>query len=518
MRLSLVLPVCCFVLSVLACGQAPGQDDRTVTGDQNQAFGTAAAEKIDPQVQQSLRRNNRAFVMILGKTQLLDSPGGFAKFCSKHKDSPRRELRQEVVSQLKAIAAAEQPAILDVIGEDARGLKQFWLVNAVAAQVTTEDIKKLVDLDEVTYLYAAGRPQTSAPSGQVAHDISDESFVPFDPAGKRVAWNLTEVGADKVWKDLKVTGAGVTVVSFDAGVNYLHEDLKDHIWINKEEIANNGQDDDGNGYIDDLYGYNFSQMTPAVRASGDRQHGTMTTGILVGDGTGGIVTGAAPDAKVMIIRSGSSPLLAITAYEYMIENGADVVNMSFSNPGLGQARGFWRRMAEHATCAGLVQASGAGNFQQTAEIPVQLRVPEDIPCVIAAGGVDRDRQVPRFCSLGPVEWASVQFYGDHPMPDGLTKPDVCGFPGPGYALLASADSGYVDPNNRTRGNSFSGPLAGGTAALMLSANPDLPAWRVKEIMEATATDISPQGKDTRTGAGLINAFEAVKAAQAARSN
>ena len=63
-----------------------------------------------------------------------------------------------------------------------------------------------------------------------------------------------------------------------------------------------------------------------------------------------------------------------------------------------------------------------------------------------------------------------------------------------------------------RGNSFSGPHAAGVAALMLSANPELPAWRVKELMEATCKDLGEEGRDTTYGAGLIQADAAVRAA------
>ena len=203
-------------------------------------------------------------------------------------------------------------------------------------------------------------------------------------------------------------------------------------------------------------------------------------------------------------------------HEYALENGADAMNMSFSIPNLGPTRGLWRLMSEHATAAGLVLVSGAGNFQGLPK-PVQLRVPEGIPCVIAAGGVDRNLKVPRFVSLGPVEWGSVKFYGDHPMPKGLIKPDVCGFPGAGYPVLAGANKGYIDPNLRIRGNSFSGPHVAGTVALMLSANPDLTTWRVKEILETTATDLGPKGKDNDTGYGLLNALAAVKTALAEKA-
>jgi subtilisin family serine protease len=78
-------------------------------------------------------------------------------------------------------------------------------------------------------------------------------------------------------------------------------------------------------------------------------------------------------------------------------------------------------------------------------------------------------------------------------------------------LLAGADSGYIDPNPTIRGNSFSGPQGAGIAALMLSVAPQTPAWRIKEILEATARDLGEPGKDNQFGAGLLNAFAAVQA-------
>jgi subtilisin family serine protease len=97
---------------------------------------------------------------------------------------------------------------------------------------------------------------------------------------------------------------------------------------------------------------------------------------------------------------------------------------------------------------------------------------------------------------------------------GLIKPDVCGFPGPGYLVIQSKkNQGYIeDPARGPRGNSFSSPHISGVVALMLSANPELTAWRVKEILEETATDLGEPGKDPKTGAGLANAHKAVKKA------
>jgi subtilisin family serine protease len=247
-------------------------------------------------------------------------------------------------------------------------------------------------------------------------------------------------------------------------------------------------------------------------ASAPIQHGTFTSGIIAGDGTGGIVTGVAPRASIMLLI-GSGAVAASQAYQYAIDNGADILSMSFSLPNLGDLRGFWRMMSDHAVAAGLLLVGGAGNFQQSAPIPVQHQTPKDVPSVISVGGVDSSIKLVRFSSLGPAEWGSVALYGDYPLPAGLMKPDLVAFPGPGYPVLAAGVEGYVDPNNTIAGNSFSGPQGAGAAALILSAAPSLSVWRVRELLEKTARDLEAPGKDNRTGFGLIDAYAAVSEAR-----
>jgi hypothetical protein len=76
------------------------------------------------------------------------------------------------------------------------------------------------------------------------------------------------------------TGQGAVVAVFDNGANYAHTDLREHMWRNPREIPNNGIDDDHNGYVDDVYGYDVGSMSANVRdTSSGRQHGTMTFGI-----------------------------------------------------------------------------------------------------------------------------------------------------------------------------------------------------------------------------------------------
>ncbi len=478
--------------------------------------------RVDAVVEAKLANGGAVNVVILAKEQLLPDREALGQFIEAHGDAKRLELRVEVIAQLKEMAgrfAGEMAVALsggdEEGGEEEGMLRPLWLVNGVAGTVTSAQIEILAADDGVRFIYYAGRLPYESVKGSVSVVNAVVEQEAFTIEGKRVPWNVEGIGAARVWEELKEFGEGAVVAMYDVGVDYAHEDLAKNIWVNAGEVPNDGVDDDGNGLVDDYYGWDFGAWSPEVRATGARQHGTWTSGIVAGDGTGGIMTGVAPRAKLMPLEGGGV-YSSIRTFEYALEMGADVISMSFSTPRLGNARGLWRLASEQGVCAGMVFVSGAGNFQQSQALPVQQRIPEGIPCVISAGGVTKKRKPWRNSSLGPVEWGSVHGYEDYPMPNGLVKPDVAGFPGPGFAILSTTGSGYIDPNDRRAGNSFSGPCAAGTAALMLGANADLLAWRVKEIMEATATDLGEAGKDNVTGAGLINAFAAVEAAIAER--
>ena len=118
----------------------------------------------------------------------------------------------------------------------------------------------------------------------------------------------------------------------------------------------------------------------------------------------------------------------------------------------------------------------------------------------------------------------MKFYSDYPKNKPLSKPDVTGCFGgypvwarpikfrPNWKIVSNEGQGFalvIGP----QGNSFSGPHTAGVAALMLSANPDLNPWEVKDLMEKTCKDIGAKGRDSTFGAGLLQALEAVRAAK-----
>ena len=456
-----------------------------------------AAAKIDAQLQSVATATSRVGVLVLFRDQLLLGPDALTTFAASNSTASRLTLRNQVVAQLRDRSSAATPRITGMLPADAHP-HVLWILNGIVAELTMPEILSIAREPSVLHWYFVSRVAT--PDVAVHTSVVNPVRGSFDSNGKQIPWNLAGTGAPAVWAR-GVNGDGVVIALIDERVRIDHPDLRNNIWVNDDEVPNNFIDDDRNGLIDDRHGYNFAEGSAQV---GDPAgpHGTYTAGIAVGDGSAGIVTGMAPRARVMPLV-GIGFIEVARALQYALDNGADVVNMSFSIGDQQNMRGPWRLISDHATAAGLVLVSGAGNFRQSQPVPVQLRTPEDIPSVIAVGGVTQSLRLAEFSSTGPVEWGSIVHYGDFTMPSGLIKPDVVAFPGAGYPVL-SILGGYIDPNTEVRGNSLSSPHVAGAAALLLSDRPATVAWRIKQVLEETAHDLETPGKDNRTGFGLID--------------
>lgn len=169
-----------------------------------------------------------------------------------------------------------------------------------------------------------------------------------------------------VWKDCfdpakkEAPGKGTVVAVIDTGVDYTHKDLADNIWVNEGEIPGNGIDDDGNGYVDDVYGVDFVEGDSDPMD--EHGHGTHVAGIIaMTPGNGGGV-GVAYGAKIMCVRAGqangsfaSSDIAK--AIKYATDNGADVINMSFG----GTGRSYLVESALQDAFPSCVLVAAAGN-------------------------------------------------------------------------------------------------------------------------------------------------------------
>ena len=192
-----------------------------------------------------------------------------------------------------------------------------------------------------------------------------------DPDAAR-QWAFDAIDAEAAW-DIS-DGAGVVVAVLDSGIALTHPDLKPNIWVNTAEIAGDGIDNDGNGYIDDINGWNFAGDSASGNVSGNANvkdndgHGTHVAGIIGAVANNGIgVAGAASGVKILPLKviegANGSTTAIVAALDYLINLKARGVNVAVANmslgylsedPAVGEA-------IRRAGAAGVVVVASAGN-------------------------------------------------------------------------------------------------------------------------------------------------------------
>jgi hypothetical protein len=148
-------------------------------------------------------------------------------------------------------------------------------------------------------------------------------------------WALDIINAPEVWNQ-NITGNGIVVAVVDSGVDYTHPDLDDNIWRNAGEIAGNGIDDDRNGYIDDIRGWDFVAGDNNPMDLDFYGHGTHIAGAIAAERNDFGITGVAPNAKIMPVRvltafGRGEPNNVAAGIRYAADNGANVINLSLGN-------------------------------------------------------------------------------------------------------------------------------------------------------------------------------------------
>ena len=301
--------------------------------------------------------------------------------------------------------------------------------------------------------------------------------------------NLRLIG----WQELDLPRAGEVILAIvDSGVDYLHPDLAEQVWVNRAEgdgLA--GVDDDGNGYIDDFIGWDFTDA-PDLPGLGDflhrdndpadeSGHGTHVAGIaaaVVDNGLG--IAGVAPGVRLMPLRAGfnlpgggfleDDDIAA--AVVYAVDNGAHIINMSWGDT---QFAPLIQDVVRYAQQAGCVLVAAAGN-QGDDEVfyPARLAAP------IAVAAVDGAGQPLGFSNRG----LSIELAAPGERILSLE-------PGGGYRLLS--------------GTSMAAPHVAGLAALILARNPHFSPDQVRSALGWSARDNGEPGWDRRGGAGLVQA-------------
>ena len=181
----------------------------------------------------------------------------------------------------------------------------------------------------------------------------------------------------------------IVVAVIDTGVDWTHTDLASRIWTNPGEIPGNGNDDDGNGKVDDVHGYDFANDDGDPLD--DSGHGTHVGGTVAGDGTGGTSTGVAPEAQLMAVKvltaSGAGTFAGIMAgVEYAVENGAEVLNLSLGGYCTSlETRSLLRANADAVAAAGVTMCVASANDRCKQRPPNLVRSPGDAPEPAPAG-------------------------------------------------------------------------------------------------------------------------------------
>ena len=339
-------------------------------------------------------------------------------------------------------------------------------------------VSKLSNPDPTfNFFYGAGTVDAAT---AVSRAIGQPSFTEVADLGGD-NWNLDLIKAPEVWAR-GFTGRGVTVAVIGNGVDLSHPDLQGNLWTNTREIASNGIDDDGNGFIDDLNGWNFIDSNNNVAHVNPQQgSGTYIAGAIAAVNNGVGTTGVAPDAKIMAIRvdKAGSNLSTTAAYaqedvakgiRYAVDNGAKVVHLGFSYPAYESASQIQPALETallYARQAGAVVVLTAGGDRQynSPDRPGELGYFAAVRDLgIAVGGVDRNR--------------NLAVSGN---PAGLNRID--------YVVAPAVDVKVTTMNGNyetvSRSNIASAHVSG-VAALMLSANPSLTPSQVEQILTETA--------------------------------
>ena len=292
-------------------------------------------------------------------------------------------------------------------------------------------------------------------------------FTPNDPLFAQ-QWGPTRIAAPLAWDT--ANGAGTVIAVVDTGVDRTHPDLAANMWANPGEIAANGIDDDGNGFVDDVVGWDF--VSNDASPDDHHGHGTHVSGIAAARTNNALgIAGLAFGARVMAVKGlgddGSGWISDLAAaIVYAAENGADVINNSWGGGGLDQVL---VDAVDTARALGAVVVAAAGNSAGA----VDSFEPARIPGVIAVGATDQTDAIASFSNFG----------------------DALSVAAPGVSVLSSRPQNAtgIGSNNVVQqiyqslsGTSMASPHVAGLAAVLLSAMPALTVEQVRWQLELNA--------------------------------
>lgn len=298
-------------------------------------------------------------------------------------------------------------------------------------------------------------------------------------------WHLSKISAAAAW-DISHGDSTVIIGIVDSGTDMDHPDLEANIWVNEAELNGlSGRDDDDNGYVDDIRGWDFADDdNNPDNAVPENMHGTHVAGLanaVTNNEVG--VAGVAWNVKMLITKHGyddDTPVIVngFQGIVYAAELGAHVINCSWGGGGYSQ---YEADVIDYVTGLGALVVVASGNENSDA-----LSYPSFYENVFSVAATSRSDQRADFSNFGM--WV-----------DGAT---------PGVSVLSTLpDESY----GQASGTSMSSPVAAGVAALVKSFYPDLSPHQLARRMAGTADNIDSNNPDYAglLGTGRFNAENAL---------
>ncbi len=412
-----------------------------------------------------------SFTAFAGLTQYAAVPG---EYVVRLKSGQIQTMNKVVLSQkLGAFVKSSIPSLNIVVVKRAA-------FESTASAVKTLASNSLVDIAEPNYLYKINATPDDPMLGQL---WGLKNIGQADSSGKMGVAGI-DVDAEKAW-DIETGSDKMIVAVIDTGVDFNHPDLKDNIWTNEAE-ANGvaGVDDDGNGVIDDIHGYNA--IDDSGNSMDDHGHGSHCSGTIGAKGNDGKgIVGINWNTRIMGVKflsaEGSGSLEgALKAIDYATKMGAKVMSNSWGGGGFSETL---LDAIKRSNDAGALFVAAAGNDANDNDAQPTYPGSYDVPNMIAVAAIDNTGTKADFSSYGR---KSVHIGA------------------PGVNIYSSTGGAY----DSWSGTSMATPHVSGVAALVWSHEPQMTALELKERLLLTARPLAALKGKTKTG-GLVNAYNAL---------
>ena len=312
--------------------------------------------------------------------------------------------------------------------------------------------------------------------------LNRSCLTPNDPSFAS-QWHLNTIGATLAWNTFS-TGSSIRIAIVDDAIERTHPDLAPNLWVNAGEIPGNSIDDDNNGYVDDMNGFDVSTNTNNPNPPNNSfDHGTHVAGIASAATNNNVgVSGIGYSCKLMCIKASTQVGSVTHGYEgivYAVVSGARVINMSWGGTGSSTTA---QNVISWADQEGVVLVAAAGNSSTNSMFyPAGY-----IQCIAVAATSSNDSKA-GFSNYGT--WVDISAPGNNI-----------------YSTIVGASYG-----NKS-GTSMASPLVAGLCGLMLSANQYLTPADIRSCLNSTATNINTQNPTFigQLGSGRINAGAAMQ--------